>query len=510
MKRTLTTLFATLLLASTLASYAETLAGKRPNIVFFLTDDQGYGDISAHGNPILKTPHLDRLRSEGVRFEDFHVSPTCAPTRAALFTGRHEFKNGVTHTILERERLALDAVTLAQVLRDAGYATGIFGKWHLGDEKEYLPGARGFDEVFIHGAGGIGQVYPGSCGDAPGNTYFDPAILHNGKFVKTKGYCTDVFYRQATDWMDAQRKAGKPFFAYLPSNAPHAPYTARPEDAAIYAGKVPRPQIAHFFGMIHNIDENVGRVLAKLREWGVEKDTLVVFMNDNGTSAGVPVFNAGMRGAKGTAWLGGTRAASFWRWPGTLTPGASRALAAHVDFFPTLAEIAGAKLSADVKRQIEGRSLVPLLHNPGATWADRYLFTHQGRWPRFADPDDSKFTMAAVRNSRWALVSENGGREPDWQLFDLIVDYGQKNNVAAQHPEVVRELGAAFDRWWAECLPLMVNEKAVGPKLNPFAVWYWEQFGGGPTEADYERMDPTRPWPAPGAGKKKAGKTPVK
>lgn len=168
-------------------------------------------------------------------------------------------------TILERERLTLKATTLAQVLRETGYTTGIFGKWHLGDEKEYLSSARGFDEMFIHGGGGIGQVYPGSCGDAPGNTYFDPAILHNGKFVKTKGYCTDVFYRQATEWMDARRKSGKPFFAYISLNAPHGPYIAWPEDAALYAGKVPRPQIAHCFGMIHNIDENVGRVTCRKR-----------------------------------------------------------------------------------------------------------------------------------------------------------------------------------------------------------------------------------------------------
>lgn len=378
------------------------------------------------------------------------------------------------------------------MLRDTGYTTGIFGKWHLGDEKEYLPNVRGFDEMFIHGGGGIGQAYPGSCGDAPGNKYFNPAILHNGKFVKTKGYCTDVFYQQATQWMDTQRKAGKPFFAYLPSNAPHSPYIARPEDAALYEGKVPTPQIAHFFGMIHNIDENIGKVLAKLKEWGIEKDTLVIFMNDNGTAAGVPVFTAGMRGAKGSAWLGGTRASSFWRWPGTLTPGSTKALAAHIDFYPTLAEIAGANLSAKVKRQIEGRSLVPLLENPGTTWTDRHLFTHLGRWPRFSDPNESKFKMATVRNTQFALVSANGGREPDWQLFDLSVDYGQKNNVAAQHPEVVQELSAAFDRWWAECLPLMVNEKAVGPKLNPFAVWYWEQFGGGPDAEDLRIMEPSQ------------------
>lgn len=501
-------LLAALLVFAGLALPASAaLAGRQPNIVFFFTDDQGYGDISAHGNPVLKTPNMDRIRAEGVRFDDFHVSSTCAPTRSALFTGRHEFKNGITHTILERERLTLDATTLAQVLRGAGYTTGIFGKWHLGDEKAYLPSARGFDEMFIHGGGGIGQSYPGSCGDAPGNTYFNPAILHNGKFVKTEGYCTDVFYRQATQWMDAQRKSGKPFFAYIPTNAPHAPYTARPEDAALYEGKVPTPQVAHFFGMIHNIDENIGRVLAKLKEWGIEENTLVVFMNDNGTAAGAQVFNAGMRGQKGSAWLGGTRANSFWRWPGTLRPATVNALAAHIDFFPTIAEIAGAKLSADVRRQVEGRSLVPLLADPKASWSDRTLVSHQGRWPKFADPNESKFKMASIRNTRWALVSENGGREPAWQLFDLAADYGQKNNVSAQHPEVVRELAATFDRWWAECLPLMVNEKVVGPKLNPFAEWYWQQFGGGPTAEDYRRMDPNQPWPAPGAkaGKKKKG-----
>src|SRR6202048_1072190 len=152
-----------------------------PNIVFILTDAQAYGDLSCHGNPVLKTPNLDRLHAEGVRFTDFHVSPTCSPTRSALMTGRHEFKNGVTHTINERERLTLKATTIAQALKSAGYTTGIFGKWHLGDEPDHWPDKRGFDEMFIHGAGGIGQSYPGtSCGDAPGNTYFDPAILHNG------------------------------------------------------------------------------------------------------------------------------------------------------------------------------------------------------------------------------------------------------------------------------------------------------------------------------------------
>ena len=456
----------------------------RPDIILIISDDQGYGDVSAHGNPVLKTPNLDRMHARSVRFLDFHVSPTCAPTRSALLTGRHEFKNGVTHTILERERLAPGAVTLAEVLRDAGYATGIFGKWHLGDETEYQPGARGFGEVFIHGGGGIGQSYPGSCGDAPGNTYFDPVILHNGTFVRTKGYCTDVFFTQAGAWMRSRRETDQPYFAYIATNAPHSPYIAKPEDAALYEDKVAERPLAHFYGMIHNIDENIGRLLADLEKQQGGRETLVIFLNDNGTSSGQAVFNAGMRGGKGSAWLGGTRSSSFWHWPGRFQAGETRALAAHIDVFPTLAEIAAIPLPENARRQVEGRSLLPLLENPAADWPDRLLFTHQGRWPKLADPNLSKFRMAAVRNSRWAMVSTQGGARPKWQLFDLPADPGQRKNVAAKHPGIVRELSAAYDQWWDECLPLMVNETAVGPEQNPFAVRYWRQFGKEPAAAN--------------------------
>lgn len=476
-----------------------------PNIIFLLTDDQGYGDISAHGNPVLQTPNLDRLHRESVRMTDFHVSPTCAPTRSALLTGRHEFKNGVTHTILERERLAPDAITLAQVLKGAGYTTGIFGKWHLGDEADRRPDRRGFDEVFIHGGGGIGQTYPGSCGDAPGNTYFDPAILHNNRFVKTRGFCTDVFYGRAIEWIDAQRKTGRRFYAYIPTNAPHGPYTAKPDDAARFAGKVPGDDAANFFGMIHNIDENIGRLLEKLDTWGIAKDTLVIFMNDNGGTAGVKVFNAGMRGGKGTAWLGGTRASSFWRWPGTLEPADCGALTAHIDFFPTIAEIAGATLDDAARHQIEGRSLLPLLKVPKAPWPDRTLFTHLGRWPKGTSPDEWKFKMCSVRNARWHLVSANGAREPKWELFDVGADPGETRDVAASQPAIVSELAASYDRWWTEIKPMLVNENARGPRINPFKELYWAQFGGGPTPEDLQQMDPDRPFnPRPkGKGKKK-------
>jgi arylsulfatase len=176
------------LASSAYGNERKELAGSRPNVILIITDDQGYGELACHGNPVIKTPNLDQLHAESVHFTAFHVSPTCAPTRASLITGQHEFRNGVTHTVMQRERLALDATTLAEVLQQAGYQTGIFGKWHLGDEKPYRPAQRGFTESFIHGAGGIGQSYPGSCGDFPGNSYFDPYVLHNERVVKTKGY----------------------------------------------------------------------------------------------------------------------------------------------------------------------------------------------------------------------------------------------------------------------------------------------------------------------------------
>ena len=199
---------------------------KAPNIILILTDDQGYADISAHGSPDVSTPNMDKLKSQGISLVDFQVSPTCAPTRSAIMTGRHPFKNGITHTILERERMALGITTLQQVLKKGGYESGIFGKWHLGDEQEYQPDSRGFDEVFIHGAGGIGQAYAGSCADVPDNKYFDPIIKHNGTFVKTKGFCTDVFFTQALSWIKNKSKEDKPFFVYLSTNAPHGPFIA--------------------------------------------------------------------------------------------------------------------------------------------------------------------------------------------------------------------------------------------------------------------------------------------
>ncbi|MEX2316636.1 MAG: arylsulfatase, partial [Pirellulales bacterium] len=454
---------------------AATLAGSRPNIILVMTDDQGYGDLACHGNPLIQTPHLDRLFAQSVRFTDFQVSPTCSPTRASLLTGRHEFKSGVTHTILERERLSPAATTLASVLKSAGYATGIFGKWHLGDEPAYRPNQRGFDEVYIHGAGGIGQTYPGSCGDAPDNKYFDPALLHNGRFEMTKGYCTDLFFAQALAWIAERGQGRAPFFAYITPNCPHSPHVSPgPQYDKLYSGKsiegkrLDKEAVA-YYSMITNIDDNVGKLISKIAELGIENNTLVIFMTDNGGTH-TRLFSAGMRAGKASPYQGGTRVPSFWRWPGRLAAGVDvKALTAHVDYFPTFVELAGAKIPAEVK--LDGRSLLPLLADPQAAWPDRYVFVHLGRWPK-GQAEEWKFQNCAVRNGRYRFVN-------NLELYDLESDPGETTNVIDGHPQVVAEMRNAYDAWWSEARRGMVNEDAVGPKINPMKALYWEQFGGG-------------------------------
>ncbi len=381
------------------------------------------------------------------------------------------------------------ATTLAKLLKSAGYTTGIFGKWHLGEEEPYQPHNRGFDEVYIHGAGGIGQTYAGSCGDAPHNKYFDPAIRHNGTFVKTKGFCTDLFFTQAIKWMDQQQVEDAPCFAYITPNAPHSPLVSPgPHLDQLYEGKqiddkrLNEGDVA-YYSMITNIDDNIGKVLASLKAWGIERDTLVIFLSDNGGTH-TRLYSGGYRGGKVEVYHGGTHAPSFWRWPGMIRGGVDcTALSAHIDVLPTLAAIVGGELTGDLVQQVEGRSLKPLLDNPHASWPDRTLVTHQGRWPR-GQAAQSKHRNSSIRNSRFRLVN-------NVELYNLANDPGESTNVIDKHPEVVANLRAAYDKWWDEVQPLLVNEDAVGPKINPFKELYWQPFGGGPDAEILRRMDPS-------------------
>ena len=477
-----------LLLASVMvvgSPTAASLKNSRPNIILVMTDDQGMGDLSCMGNPVLKTPHLDRFHQLSTRFTDFHVSPTCAPTRSAIFSGRHEFRNGVTHTIKERERMALSTTTFPQLLEKAGYQTGIFGKWHLGDEEAYQPNNRGFTEVFIHGAGGIGQAFPGSCADYPPNRdkkgrYFDNVIRHNDTLVQTKGFCTDVFFQAALGWMKERYDSKTPFFAYIAPNAPHGPmiapekYTKRWLEAGWDANTAGR------YGMIENIDDNFGLMMKKLDEWKAWDNTLVIFITDNGQAGrrgkrngkAEDIFTAGFKSGKGSPYEGGTHVPSFWRWKGVLGEGVDiPALAAHIDFYQTFTALAGVKIPSGIQK-IDGRSLLPLLQNPKARWRDRELFVHQGRWTKGADPNQSKFKNCAVRTQRWRFVNNK-------ELYDITADPYEKTNVIADHPEVVARLSKAYDLWWEKTVPLMVNEDAPYAEEHPATVHYEKQLQAG-------------------------------
>jgi len=466
-------------LISTPVAEAADLNGWRPNLILVMTDDQGKGDLSCLGNPDMKTPNLDRLYSKSTRFRDFHVSPTCAPTRSAMMSGRHEFKNGVTHTIRGRERMALSTTTIAEVLQQAGYKTGIFGKWHLGDEEPYQPHNRGFDEVFIHGAGGIGQAYNCSCADAPPNRqnrYFDCVLRHNTKFVQTKGFCTDVFFQAALGWISQQKQTEAPFFAYISTNAPHGPMIAPEKYKRPFLEAGFDEKTAGRYGMIVNIDDNMGVLMEKMKAWNLEENTLLIFMTDNGQASrrgrrnGKPyqLYAGGLRNGKGSPNEGGTRVPAFWRWKGVLEEGKDiDALTAHIDLFDTFAELAGAEIPAGTQDR-DGRSLLPLLEDPNAEWPDRFLFTHRGRWAKGSDPDKAKFRACAVRSERFRLVNNK-------DLFDIEADPGETKNVLDQHPEVVKRMRAAYDRWWKETRPLMVNENVPNSPTKPFWIEYRKQ-----------------------------------
>jgi len=477
-------------LASCFASLESAAAlSSKPNIIFILTDDQGYGDMGRTGNPILKTPNYDRLYDQSVRFTNFSVSASCAPTRTALMTGMHSFKSGVTHTVAPREHCSLDRTLLPQILKTAGYRTAHFGKWHLGDSSGYNPWERGFDySVRIEEAQTVG----------PNGGFFDPVVTYNGKgAVKRKGYREDVLFDEVLQFVKQNKDQKKPFFCYVAPWSPHDPLIAPEEDIAPYRGKVDE-KTAAFYGMIANLDKNIGRLTSKLEEYKLQNNTVVVLMNDNGGTYGVNTYNAEMRGCKCNSWLGGFRAFSLWRWPGHWEPGDVSQLADSVDVLPTLAPIAGATVPPTMLRELDGVSLLPLLENPEADWSehdDRKIFIHVGRWAG-GMASLSAHTQAAVRWKNYILARREPSADPEglskkdrnaannvlvllqqgknvgtytkdslyhwglthgWELYDVFTDPGCRNNRADQMPETVAELSKAYDSWWNEVLPMLIS-----------------------------------------------------
>lgn len=484
-----------LLAAAPLSPAADDARPAQPNFLYILTDDQGYGDVGAHGHPYLKTPNFDQLRAESVRFENFYVSPSCSPTRAALLTGMHEFRNGVTHTLQPREHLWKDAVTLPQLLEKAGYATGFVGKWHLGDGPGYSPEYRGFQWCTTNQGGP--------------REHFDPVFIRNGKRSPEKGYREDIFFDEAMDFI--RLDDAKPWFCYLSTYSPHDPLAAPEEFIAPFRGKGLDEKHELYLAMIANLDMNLGRILGFLDQtddprWPGHKlrdNTVVILMNDNGNTWGLDVYNADMRGSKCTIWHGGSRAMSFWNWPGVWKPHAVTELTAHLDFLPTVCQLADAEIPPAVQKQLEGFSLVPLLEGGGWAHGDRMLYQHVARWPS-GMAADHKLAMAGVRQGDYLLLRSRACERPDctvkvlgnqcatlravekgqkwaqytkenaayhwgvskageWELYDTTKDPGCQKNLAADQPDRVARLAAAYDSWWDDVFPVMIERGGDAP-----------------------------------------------
>jgi arylsulfatase len=478
-----------------------------PNIILIITDDQGYGDLAFHGNPVIKTPVLDSLAKISTRFSQFYVSPVCAPTRSSLMTGRYSIRTGVYDTYNGGAIMSDKEVTLAEYLREAGYTTGIFGKWHLGDSYPFRPMDQGFDVSLVHAAGGIGQ--PGDFyenfikGDS---SYFDPILSLNGEKIQTHGYCSDVFTNRAIQFI---RQNGKnPFFLYLSYNAPHTPlqlpesyyalYRDVPDELFLTDSLEQRDQLPDFYieeakrvyGMVTNIDDNLKRLFYTLRELELQETTLIIFITDNGPQGNR--YNTGLRSRKGSVFEGGIRVPSFWSWPGMIGPDREiPEIAAHIDILPTLLDIC--QIEVHTEYPVDGRSLWPLLKGEKIELPHRELFYH---WTRgFPEP----YHNIAVRSGDFKLVGQGSYKSPGqaFTLYNLSEDPNELKNISHLFPDSVEVLKKRFDEWYDQVIrnphlapqririgsgmenPVILNRNDTkGPMakkwMNPQALGYWD------------------------------------
>ena len=379
-----------------------------PNIIVFLTDDQGWGDLSVNGNRNLATPNIDSLARDGATLENFYVCQVCAPTRAELLTGRYYPRTGVSGVSQGEGRLNPDERTLADIFKAAGYATGCFGKWHNGTQPPYHPNDRGFDEFYGFTSGHWGH-------------YFSPPLDHNGRRVRGKGYIVDDTTDHALKFIEEHRDS--PFLCYLPYNTPHSPMMISDE----YYSKFADAQFEQLhrdperedllmtraaLAMCENIDWNVGRVLRKVDDLKLRRNTIVIYFSDNGPNS--YRWNGGMKGRKGAIDEGGLRSPFFIRWPDHITAGARLPqISGAIDLLPTLTELAGVTCTPTRLKPIDGRSLVPLLHGEQKGWPDRALFAVKGR-------------QVSVRTQRFRLDASG-------MLFDIESDRGQHSDVSKDH-----------------------------------------------------------------------------
>lgn len=449
-------------------------ASDRPNIVFVMTDDQGYWDTGATGNPHIDTPNMNAIADQGLRLDRYYAAPVCAPTRAGLMTGRYYLRTGLYNTRFGGDSMGLGEITVAELLHEAGYRTGLFGKWHLGKYPEYQPQNRGFDEFFGHYHGHIERYQ------------FPDQVFHNGRPVEARGYVSDLFTDASIDFIRHAVNANQgPFFCALTYNAPHSPFLLdtshfqQPEGDKLlekYLGRGLPIREARIYSLVERVDQNIGRLLKTLDDLSIADDTLVVFTSDNG---GVSKFwKGGMNGNKAGVYEGGVRAPCFVRWPTRITAGRKvQAQTSHVDWLPTFCELAGADVPSD--RPIDGISLVPLL--TGQVEQTHHPFVYH-TWDRY-HPDANK--RWSISDDRWKLLcqvrSDTSPSRSQWRLFDLLADPGETVNVAKQHPEEVERLRTEFVRWFDDVtqgqtyspIPIPVDNAPV--EIEPsWASWTGE------------------------------------
>lgn len=435
----------------------STVQSSLPNIILVMTDDQGYGDFGHNKNPIVKTPVIDQIANESIRFTDFHVDPTCSPTRAALMSGQYSLRAGVWHTVMGRHILSDKINTLPEALKGAGYKTGMVGKWHLGDSYPFRPQDQGFDHVLMHGGGGVGQTP-----DYWGNTQFNDTYFLNGVPKKYNGYATDIWFDEAIDFIDNNANKADPFFLYLVTNAPHAPFRAPEKYIEPYRKLGVPEELALFYAMIASIDENMGRLQGAMDKNEITDDTIFIFMTDNGSVMGgksaklvkgktkalieqkigqkITTLNFDMRGAKNSAYEGGHRVPFYISWPngGLIEPSSIDGLSAHFDVMPTLLDLIGVDTSP---LDTDGISFKPAL-TQGTALPDRALtVTTQ----RVLNPDPNR--PYAVMQGKWRYVKANGNKD-NLELFDLNKDPSQTENVIEKHPKIAKEMAKHYQQWW--------------------------------------------------------------
>ena len=473
---------------------ALTAIAAPPNVVVIMTDDQGFGDFGATGNELIRTPNIDAMASRSTLWEEFYVSPVCSPTRACLMTGRYNHRTKCIDTFKGRSMMATDEVTIAEVLRDEGYATGIFGKWHLGDNYPMRPSDQGFDESLIHKGGGIAQP---SEPIENQRRYTNTLLFQNNREVSKKGYCTDVFFDAAWDFIQSQHVADRPFFCYIPLNAPHGPFHDVPKELLAEYNRIDfspiitddrskkqrswQDRLARISAMITNIDDNVGRLFQRLDDLGITDDTIVVFLTDNGPNT--RRYVGPFRGMKSELYEGGIRTPLWIHWPGKFPAGASiqNTVAAHIDLMPTLLEACDAELP----QNLDGRSLLAKLKDASITLPQRPLVIQYHRGDQA-----SRYHSCMVRKGKWKIVHPSGTQKetfegtPDWELYDLAADPSEANNLALANPDVVKELARIYDDWFDD----VSSERADHPgpphiiidpsKENPTILTWQDMIGG--------------------------------